>query len=49
MFFSTYSIQGMFYGKPMDSRELSAKARALGGALEPVVGQVYFSPECHAN
>ena len=33
----------------MDSRELSAKARALGGALEPVVGQVYFSPECHAN
>ena len=33
----------------MDSRELSAKARALGGALEPVIGQVYFSPECHAN
>lgn len=23
-------------------------ARALGAALEPVVGQVYFSPECHA-
>ena len=33
----------------MDSRELSTKARALGGALEPVIGQVYFSPECHAN
>ncbi len=24
-------------------------ARALGGALEPVTGQVYFSPECHAR
>ena len=33
----------------MDSRELSTKARALGGALEPIIGQVYFSPECHAN
>ena len=29
--------------------ELSKKARALGGALEPFAGQVYFSPECHAN
>lgn len=26
----------------------SGPARALGGALEPVVGQVYFAPECHA-
>jgi Helix-turn-helix family len=25
----------------------SAPARALAGALEPVAGQVYFSPECH--
>ena len=24
-------------------------ARRLGSALEPVIGQVYFSPECHAN
>ena len=24
-------------------------ARALAAALEPVVGQVYFSPECHAG
>ena len=24
-------------------------ARALAAALEPIVGQVYFSPECHAN
>jgi hypothetical protein len=24
-------------------------ARALAAVLEPVVGQVYFSPECHAN
>ena len=23
--------------------------RRLGGALEPVIGQVYFSPECHAG
>lgn len=29
--------------------DVSQIARALGGALEPVVGQVYFSPECHAN
>ena len=33
----------------MNASELSTKARALGGALEPFVGQVYFSPECHAN
>ena len=33
----------------MNSTELSAKARSLGGALEPLIGQVYFSPECHAN
>ena len=29
--------------------ELSRKARRLGGALEPIAAQVYFSPECHAN
>ena len=28
---------------------LSKKARALSAALEPVVGQVYFSPECHKS
>jgi hypothetical protein len=27
--------------------EVSDRARRLAGALEPVVGQVYFSPECH--
>jgi hypothetical protein len=27
--------------------EVSNRARRLAGALEPVVGQVYFSPECH--
>ncbi len=37
----------MSYGEPMHSDELSTKARALGGALEPFVGQVYFSRECH--
>jgi hypothetical protein len=29
--------------------EIGVRARALGGALEPVAGQVYFSPECHAG
>src|SRR5437588_10618782 len=29
--------------------ELSKKARALGSVIEPFAGQVYFSPECHAN
>ncbi|HYD08835.1 MAG TPA: hypothetical protein VEA78_01930 [Acidimicrobiales bacterium] len=29
--------------------ELSKRARALSAAIEPVAGQVYFSPECHAN
>jgi hypothetical protein len=33
----------------MTPEELSTKARALGGALEPFVGQVYFSRECHQN
>lgn len=33
----------------MDQTTLSARARRLGSVLEPVVGQVYFSPECHAN
>jgi hypothetical protein len=27
----------------------SKTARQLGSVLEPVTGQVYFSPECHAN
>jgi hypothetical protein len=29
--------------------ELSQKARALAATIEPFAGQVYFSPECHAN
>lgn len=29
--------------------DVSARARALAAALEPVAGQVYFSPECHAG
>lgn len=33
----------------MDTHALSGAARRLGSILEPVVGQVYFSPECHAN
>ena len=26
---------------------VSARSRALGAAIEPLAGQVYFSPECH--
>jgi hypothetical protein len=33
----------------MDQATLSARSRQLGSVLEPVIGQVYFSPECHAN
>jgi hypothetical protein len=33
----------------MRDDEVSVRARGLGAALEPVAGQVYFSPECHAG
>ena len=33
----------------MEISTTSRLARPLGSVLEPVVGQVYFSPECHAN
>ena len=33
----------------MDDATLSATARRLGSLLEPVTGQVYFSPESHAE
>jgi hypothetical protein len=33
----------------MEISTSSRLARRLGSVLEPVVGQVYFSPECHAN
>ena len=29
--------------------DLSATARRLASLIEPIVGQVYFSPECHAE
>jgi hypothetical protein len=32
----------------MDTASVSSIARALGAALEPVIGQVYFAPECHS-
>jgi len=32
----------------LDDRTVSRRARALGAAIEPFAGQVYFSPECHA-
>src|SRR3954468_14371027 len=31
----------------IDSEVVSTRARAVAAALEPVAGQVYFSPECH--
>jgi hypothetical protein len=31
----------------IDNDELSRRARKLAAANEPVIGQVYFSPECH--
>lgn len=33
----------------MNAEEVFDRARALGAALEPFVGQVYFSPECHSK
>jgi hypothetical protein len=33
----------------VDDAELSAKARRLAAVIEPFAGQVYFSPECHAE
>lgn len=33
----------------MDHINTPIVARRLGGALEPVIGAVYFSPECHEN
>lgn len=33
----------------MSADDLSRKARRLAAALEPFAGQVYFSPECHAE
>ena len=31
----------------LNDEQLQERARRLAAALEPVVGQVYFSPECH--
>ncbi len=33
----------------MDPATLSSTSRQLAAVLEPIAGQVYFSPECHAN
>jgi len=33
----------------IDDAEVSTRARALAGAVEPFAGQVYFAPECHAR
>ena len=39
----------MAYRPGVEISMTSRLARRLGSVLEPVVGQVYFSPECHAN
>jgi hypothetical protein len=39
----------MSYRPEMELSSTSRLARRLGSVLEPVIGQVYFSPECHAN
>lgn len=33
----------------MAADTISTQARRIGSVLEPVIGQVYFSPECHAG
>jgi hypothetical protein len=33
----------------ISDEDVTKGARALAGALEPVAGQVYFAPECHAG
>lgn len=33
----------------MNTDEVSRRARALAGLIEPLAGQVYFSPECHSR
>lgn len=37
------------YGTQVEPSQHSTVARRFASALEPVIGQVYFSPECHAN
>ncbi len=32
----------------MRDDEVGSRARSLGGAIEPLAGQVYFAPECHS-
>ena len=39
----------MAYRPGVELSTTSRLARRLGSVLEPVIGQVYFSPECHAN
>jgi len=34
---------------PVPTTDVSAPARRLASLIEPVVGQVYFAPECHAG
>jgi len=33
----------------MRDDQISLRARALAAAIEPIAGQVYFAPECHAR
>ena len=31
----------------MDDEQLRTRSRTFAARLEPVIGQVFFSPECH--
>lgn len=41
------SIQAPILPAMIEAAELGRRARRLAAANEPVIGQVYFSPECH--
>lgn len=36
-----------YYRVVIDDAEVSRRARKLAAVIEPLIGQVYFSPECH--
>jgi hypothetical protein len=42
-------METAYHPAVLRDEEVSDRARRLANAIEPVVGQVYFSPECHAE
>jgi hypothetical protein len=43
------AVDAAAYGPAVEMSTNSRRARRLGSVLEPVIGQVYFSPERHGN